>query len=235
MSGPAPRVVLFDFVGTLARVRGGVGRAYARYAAEAGVDADAAALELGFRAAFAAEAALPSDAGEARAAWLRIIAGSFEAAGRAKAGRWLGPGLYEWFATARPWQLYPDARSTLAALRAAGVQTGVVSNFDDRLTRVLAALGLDALLDTVTLPAEVGAAKPDPAIFRAAVTRHGAAPEQVWMVGDSEAEDVAGARAAGLRGIRLDRAALPGAGDGDVVATLSELAAQVAAPPGGAG
>src|SRR5215217_767861 len=46
--------------------------------------------------------------------------------------------------------------------------------------------------------AEVGAAKPDPAIFAHALAVAGADPEEAWHAGDSAEADVGGARAAGL-------------------------------------
>ena len=62
---------------------------------------------------------------------------------------------------------YPDARPALIALRAAGIRLVVVSNWDYSLHERLAETGLTPLLDGAIASAEVGVAKPDPAIFRA--------------------------------------------------------------------
>ena len=73
------------------------------------------------------------------------------------------------------------------------------------------------------ISAELGAAKPDPAIFRAALERLGAAAEDAVHVGDSVEHDVAGARAAGLEAILVARnGARPPAGV-RVVASLDGL------------
>jgi putative hydrolase of the HAD superfamily len=124
---------------------------------------------------------------------------------------------------------YPDAAPALADLRMAGLRLAVVSNWDCSLRSVLAELGLAAALDAVVVSAEERAAKPDPAIFRAALARLGCRPEEALFAGDSLETDLAGARAAGMRSVLVDRA---GSGDGkDVerISVLTELPRRVAA------
>jgi FMN phosphatase YigB (HAD superfamily) len=50
----------------------------------------------------------------------------------------------------------------------------------------------------VLVSGDIGAGKPEPAIFRAALSKLGLAPERVWHVGDNLEADIGGARAAGL-------------------------------------
>ncbi len=57
---------------------------------------------------------------------------------------------------------------------------------------------------TVVISGEVGLRKPDSAIFALALRRLGER-EGVWHVGDNLATDVAGAKAAGLTGVWLNR------------------------------
>ena len=66
---------------------------------------------------------------------------------------------------------YPDAAPALTALRAAGIRIVVVSNWDGSLHERLAETGLAPLVDGAVASAEVGSAKPDGAIFRAALAR----------------------------------------------------------------
>jgi putative hydrolase of the HAD superfamily len=75
----------------------------------------------------------------------------------------------------------------------------MVSNFDHRLPAVLAELALAPLLDTVVLPADAGAAKPDARIFQLALARLHVAPGEALYIGDDADDDLAGASAAGLR------------------------------------
>lgn len=100
---------------------------------------------------------------------------------------------------------YPDTIPTLRALRNAGIRLVVVSNWDWSLHERLAETGLTPLLDGALASAEVGVAKPDPAIFAAALRIAGAAAEDTWHVGDTPAADVEGARAAGLTPVYIAR------------------------------
>jgi putative hydrolase of the HAD superfamily len=77
-------------------------------------------------------------------------------------------------------------------LRARGLSVAVVSNWDISLHERLAPLGVP-----VVTSAEVGARKPDPAVFRLSLERLGVAPERTLHVGDSDADEE-GARAAGI-------------------------------------
>jgi putative hydrolase of the HAD superfamily len=109
---------------------------------------------------------------------------------------------------------YPEVPDVLRRLRAAGRRLVVVSNWDVSLHEALDRAGLSALLDGVVCSAEVGAAKPAEAIFAAGLARAGARREQALHVGDSLAEDVAGARAAGIEAVLLTR---PPAGPGGLL------------------
>jgi putative hydrolase of the HAD superfamily len=100
---------------------------------------------------------------------------------------------------------YPDSAPALAALRAAGIRTVVVSNWDASLHERLRQTGLAQLVDGALASAEVGAAKPDGAIFTAALALAGVDAADAWHVGDTPAADVEGARAAGLRAILIAR------------------------------
>ena len=55
----------------------------------------------------------------------------------------------------------------------------------------------------VLASAELGLAKPDPAIFDLALERTGCSPDQAWMVGDRLDNDIRPANAAGWHTIRL--------------------------------
>jgi putative hydrolase of the HAD superfamily len=100
---------------------------------------------------------------------------------------------------------YPDAAPALAELRALGVQLVCVSNWDYSLPDVLARVGLADELDGVVTSAAVGARKPDPRLFEAALEVAGCAADEALHVGDTPTEDVQGARAAGIRALLIDR------------------------------
>jgi putative hydrolase of the HAD superfamily len=122
---------------------------------------------------------------------------------------------------------YPEVPAVLRALRGSGITLVVVSNWDVSLHERLAETGLAALIDGAVASAEVGVAKPDPAIFAHALSIAGVRPEAAWHVGDSVAADVAGALAAGLVPVLVARDGAPRAADPRVrtVAALDGLPA----------
>ena len=116
---------------------------------------------------------------------------------------------------------FDDARPALDELRKAGLRLVCVSNWDISLPEVLERCGLDKALDGVVTSAEAGVRKPDPAIFTAALNLAGCGPDEALHVGDTVAEDIAGAGAAGIRALHIDRA-----GGGDI-SSLAEVARAV--------
>ncbi len=106
--------------------------------------------------------------------------------------------LYERVMDPRAWIPYPDTAPTLRALRARGIRIGIVSNVPQDLRPIFAAHGLAELVDSFTHSFEVGAEKPDPAIFLRACEALGTTPGETLMVGDHPVAD-AGALKAGLR------------------------------------
>ena len=88
---------------------------------------------------------------------------------------------------------------------ARGLRLACVSNWDVSLPQVLEHCGLGAAFDVVVTSAGAGSRKPDPKIFELALERCGCRPGQVLHVGDSAEEDAAGAEAAGIRCLLIDR------------------------------
>jgi putative hydrolase of the HAD superfamily len=113
---------------------------------------------------------------------------------------------------------YPDAVPALETLHDRGLRLVVVSNWDCSLPRVLDGCGLGEMLDGTITSAGAGARKPDPAIFERALELAGCEPEEALHVGDTADEDQAGARAAGIRSLLIDR----DGGNGDI-ASLEEI------------
>ncbi len=116
---------------------------------------------------------------------------------------------------------FEDARPMLDELRGAGMRLVCVSNWDVSLPGVLAKCGLDDAIDGVVTSAGSGVRKPDPAIFKAALDLAGCGADEAIHVGDTVEEDVAGAGAAGIRALHLDRE-----GRGDIT-SLAEVAGAV--------
>jgi putative hydrolase of the HAD superfamily len=76
----------------------------------------------------------------------------------------------------------------------------VLSNADVSLRGRLERDGIHGLFDDIVVSAEVGMAKPDPAIFRLAAERLGLAPTECVFVDDWD-QNVEAAREVGMRGV----------------------------------
>jgi putative hydrolase of the HAD superfamily len=228
----ALRAVTLDAAGTLMAVAEPVGETYARVAARHGLHVSAATAAAGFRRAFSAAPPLafpgasPTRLGaHERAWWYAIVRQALGDAARGPALDSCFEELYAHYATAAAWQVFPEVPGVLAALRARGLRLAVVSNFDGRLGPLLDGLGLRALLDAVIASARVGSAKPDPAIFRAALAALDVGGAETLHVGDQPVEDVLGARGAGLRAALVagDRSPPPLPPGAATLASLAEL------------
>lgn len=80
---------------------------------------------------------------------------------------------------------------------------GVVSNFYGNLASVCQETGLARHLAASVDSTRTGCTKPDPKIFRAALSEMGVVPGETLFVGDSLERDMAGARALGMPHVRL--------------------------------
>ncbi|MHB1435233.1 MAG: HAD family hydrolase [Thermoplasmata archaeon] len=100
----------------------------------------------------------------------------------------------------------PGSVPLLRRLRAQGLRIGVVTNHQVAPQRAkLRELGLEGLVDQLTISEEVGAVKPDPAIFESALGTASVDASAAVMVGDSWETDVLGARQAGIRPVWFRR------------------------------
>jgi putative hydrolase of the HAD superfamily len=101
-------------------------------------------------------------------------------------------------------QLYPDTRETLADLRDRGYRMGLVSNCFGNEAHWPAEFELDCCFDAMVLSCKVGMVKPEPGIYRLAAERLGVSPKECAFVDDVPSY-VAGAMAAGMAGVRINR------------------------------
>jgi putative hydrolase of the HAD superfamily len=102
--------------------------------------------------------------------------------------------------------LYDDVLPVLTDLKTRGLVTGLISNVDKNIDDTLRRLGIASKLDVIVTSLDAGAAKPQPEIFQFAMKKADAKPEKSLYIGDQYQVDMAGAKAAGMKGILLDRA-----------------------------
>ncbi|RPK63504.1 Pyrimidine 5'-nucleotidase YjjG [Streptomyces sp. ADI96-02] len=97
-----------------------------------------------------------------------------------------------------------EALVGLERLRALGWRIGIVTNGAAGVQWAkLRSTGIADRVDAVCISEEVGARKPEPAVFLEAIWRCGGHDKggEAWMVGDNPVKDIEGGRTAGLRTI----------------------------------
>jgi putative hydrolase of the HAD superfamily len=102
--------------------------------------------------------------------------------------------------------VFPESHSALLAALRPRYRIGVVSNFDDTATayEILVRHGILPQVDTIVVSEALGLRKPHPALVRVALDAIGVATHEALFVGDTFAEDVAGAHAAGVDAAWID-------------------------------
>lgn len=208
----AIKAIFFDAAGTLIKPARPVGDSYAIIAKKYGIDLAPAELTERFRCSFngSLPLAFPGATSSQLAAleqawWKDLVLRIFEPWGRFERFDDYFAELFEYFAGAAAWTVYPEVPAMLENLKERGLVLDVISNFDSRLHRILTGLGIANHFDEVFVSSAVGHAKPDPRIFQAALERHQLNAAQAVHIGDSEMNDVEGAQSVGLRAILVDR------------------------------
>ena len=97
------------------------------------------------------------------------------------------------------WVLYDDVLPTVKALKKRGLILGLISNL------IIGEVGLESYLDFIVTAKEIGADKPQPPIFLAALERAGVDASEAVYVGDQYETDVVGARGVDIKPILIDR------------------------------
>jgi putative hydrolase of the HAD superfamily len=205
------KAIFFDAVGTLFHLSGTVGHHYALVASEVGLPLDAEQLDRAFYAAWKKMPQRAATVGprenDDKGWWRELVDLVLDQ---------VAPSLreldrdnffeiaYEHFAEAGVWELYPEVPGVLEKLRLR-FQLAVVSNFDGRLRFILQHLGISKFFAHIFVSSEIGADKPDPAIYRRAVKLMNLKPNEVIHVGDDSQRDWEAATATGLSVFRLDR------------------------------
>jgi 2-haloacid dehalogenase len=115
-----------------------------------------------------------------------------------------GPYVDLFFELTTQVELYPEALSVLNALD--DIPSAIVSNADHEH---VAAWTFTLPVRFILISETVQAYKPHPLIFQKALEQLGLAPHEVLHVGDSEVDDVQGAKAAGLQVAWVNRGGRP--------------------------
>jgi putative hydrolase of the HAD superfamily len=207
---PTIRAVLFDFGGTLydyATLQAAECESLVELARWAGVEAEPAAIVAAHRDALrrAFHAYLPRRFYLHRDLFRDAVRGMLEHFGANPDSVHLDRyRVAQWERHARDFTLRDGVVDTLQALRASGLHVGIVSNIDeDQLTHLLQLARIRSCFDSLVSSEQAQSCKPDLAIFVTAIERAGCQPHEALFVGDTGAQDIAGANRAGMRSVLL--------------------------------
>ncbi len=99
---------------------------------------------------------------------------------------------------------FPWVEETLAKLEKLGYRMSILTNSDGRAKKLLRELELDRFFEKIFDSSDLKIEKPDPAIFKHALTELKLNPEEVIYIGDIHEVDIKGAEQAGLCSIHID-------------------------------
>lgn len=102
-------------------------------------------------------------------------------------------------------RLHADVPAVLDALEP-HYRLGLITNgASDTQRTALRGTDIERRFGAIVVSGEVGVAQPDASVFRTALEGLGVEPEEAWHVGDNLHADIAGARAAGVTGVWINR------------------------------
>ncbi|MEM6910087.1 MAG: HAD-IA family hydrolase [Verrucomicrobiota bacterium] len=203
--------LFFDAVGTLFALREPVGQTYARLGAEHGWLAEPDHLEAAFRANFQVLGrpaySFYREADQAEVAWWReLVQATFLSATARASGdiEACFQALFQHYARAEAWQLYPETEEVLEAV-SSRYRCFIASNFDKRLPPLLEELGIAHHFQDCLHSSRLGASKPSPAFFEGALLAASARAQDTLHVGDDPKLDQEAATTAGIASVHLMR------------------------------
>ncbi|HUR46168.1 MAG TPA: HAD-IA family hydrolase [Candidatus Saccharimonadales bacterium] len=207
----------FDAGGTLIEPWPSVGEVYAQAAVgHVETSLNSVQLDLQFREAWKSRA----NFSYSRAEWQELVRHTFRDVS-ADSAKFFDK-LYARFGEADTWRIHDDVLPTLEHLRSVGMKMAVVSNWDERLKPLLKSLGLAGYFEEIVVSIEVGQTKPHPRIFEMVLRKLGLQPHETLHVGDSETEDLRGARGVGMAALLIRRGLATSPISG-VIGALTEL------------
>lgn len=207
-----PLVLFFDVYGTLAGFDPPREQIQSAAAAEFGMELDRAGIDRGYRDAdqFMSEqnAKLPvrlmspadRDRFFARYEQLVLAGAGHDVDLDTAAAVWARVRSQDY-----RWALFEDVVPGLKQLTASGYRVAALSNMPYSEQEMCDSIGLTGHVEFAVTSGDVGAEKPDPRIFRAALDRAGVEAADALMIGDSIESDLRAAESLDMQAILMDR------------------------------
>lgn len=102
-------------------------------------------------------------------------------------------------------KLFDDVLICLEELKAKNYIVGIISNINLKMDSIMKELGIQSYVNFCVTSQDVGAEKPSPVIFSAALKLSGVTPVQAVYIGDQYHSDVEGARNMNMLPVLIDR------------------------------
>lgn len=205
------RLITFDATNTLFKVCGGVGKVYAETAVKYGIKTNPQEVDKNFRKAFQRNNIKFPNFGQlvgmsSQQWWDRVVRSSFN--GEVDSGILgnISSELYVNFSKKSHWELFPDVLPVLEHFKNKDVKLGVISNFDERLKKIMTELTIGKYFAFILPSRQTQWYKPSPEIFHQAiamVTKY--SPANTIHIGDNLELDYNAARNAGMDALLLQR------------------------------
>jgi len=103
--------------------------------------------------------------------------------------------------------LYPEVKEVLLELKRRGLKVGLISNgYEEEINFILEKVNLEkATFDIIVGVDTIKKVKPNPDIFKYAISKLNVKPEETIFVGDNAEADYKGAENAGIHALLIDR------------------------------
>ncbi|XP_035676837.1 haloacid dehalogenase-like hydrolase domain-containing protein 3 [Branchiostoma floridae] len=208
-----PKLLTLDCTNTLFKLKSTSGTIYAAVADSHGIKVDSTKLDSAFLKNYKEQSQSYSNFGcmsgiSTKVWWTDLVKKTFLDSGvpKSPALDTVAKQLFEEFNGGKHWEVYPQTKEALEAIRDKGVKLGVISNFDERLPKVLSELDLCHLFDFVLTSVDAQVAKPDCQIFQLALQLAGnVQPSHAVHLGDNLRLDVEPALRVGMHAIWINR------------------------------
>lgn len=200
--------VVFDVVGTLLEPAPSVSEAYKNSAAKCGLSLSAREISQRFSVAWEKQEALDAQNKPAFSThrrreydrWRQIVFDVFEASPAADK---IFDDLWIHFGKPSSWQPVDQGCRLLETVREFGIEVAVASNFDERLLELAKHVEPLNGIEKIFASSELGWRKPAPQFFQAVESRLQKEPESLLLIGDDPRLDIAAAKAAGWKSMRI--------------------------------
>ena len=214
--------ISFDATGTLFDPFPSIGAIYAEVLHKQGVYLSEPELEMRFLSEFHKSRAVPLESVNdtlERERWIEVVQGIL----RDDYSEAIFESLWESLGRGNHWKPKPRLLKTLQSLQDLRFKLVIVSNWDNRLLKILEDLKLDSFFDQVFLSTELGVEKPSDQIFRTVAETLNASPSTLLHIGNSPVNDFKPAIRAGWNALLLHNRIPHGMEPGCVLGSIDQL------------